>query len=91
MSNKHETKTTRNAGNPRARDGNNSFTRIQNEEEEGTQFQFSLCRYLPTPKDAERYLSFKGSCSELHVVDQFMLEVRCDALIYFYLFCREEF
>uniref|UniRef100_A0A803VV52 FH2 domain-containing protein n=1 Tax=Ficedula albicollis TaxID=59894 RepID=A0A803VV52_FICAL len=35
----------------------------------------ALRRYLPTPKDAERYLSFKGSCSELHVVDQFMLEL----------------
>ncbi|XP_014729256.1 PREDICTED: formin-F-like [Sturnus vulgaris] len=35
----------------------------------------ALRRYLPTPKDAERYLSFKGSCSELHVVDQFMLEM----------------
>ncbi|XP_038015319.1 formin-like protein 6 [Motacilla alba alba] len=35
----------------------------------------ALRRYLPTPKDAERYLSFKGPCSELHVVDQFMLEM----------------
>ncbi|XP_017591415.1 PREDICTED: formin-F [Corvus brachyrhynchos] len=35
----------------------------------------ALRRYLPTPKDAERYLSFKGSCSELHMVDQFMLEM----------------
>ncbi|XP_030144603.4 disheveled-associated activator of morphogenesis 1-A [Taeniopygia guttata] len=35
----------------------------------------ALRRYLPTPKDAERYLSFRGSCSELHVVDQFMLEM----------------
>ncbi|XP_056363736.1 uncharacterized protein LOC130261473 [Oenanthe melanoleuca] len=35
----------------------------------------ALRRYLPTAKDAERYLSFKGSCSELHVVDQFMLEM----------------
>ncbi|XP_008936063.1 PREDICTED: formin-like protein 17, partial [Merops nubicus] len=31
--------------------------------------------YMPTPKDAERYQSFKGSPSELHVVDQFMLEM----------------
>ncbi|XP_053937492.1 uncharacterized protein LOC104057393 isoform X1 [Cuculus canorus] len=35
----------------------------------------ALRRYLPTPKDAERYQSFKGSPSELHVVDQFMLEM----------------
>lgn len=33
-------------------------------------------RYMLTPKDAERYQSFKGSPSKLHVVDQFMLEVR---------------
>ncbi|XP_009869524.1 PREDICTED: uncharacterized protein LOC104275299 [Apaloderma vittatum] len=31
--------------------------------------------YMPTPKDVERYQSFKGSPSELHVVDQFMLEM----------------
>ncbi|KAM6248862.1 disheveled-associated activator of morphogenesis 2-like [Porphyrio hochstetteri] len=30
---------------------------------------------MPTPKDIERYQSFKGSPSELHVVDQFMLEM----------------
>ncbi|XP_050838211.1 delphilin-like isoform X1 [Serinus canaria] len=35
----------------------------------------ALRRYLPTAKDAERYLSFQGPCSELHVVDQFMLEM----------------
>ncbi|CAN8191484.1 unnamed protein product [Coccothraustes coccothraustes] len=35
----------------------------------------ALRRYLPTAKDAERYLSFKGPCSELHLVDQFMLEM----------------
>ncbi|XP_061231354.1 delphilin-like isoform X3 [Neopsephotus bourkii] len=35
----------------------------------------ALRRYMPTPKDAERYQSFKGSSSELHVVDQFMLEL----------------
>ncbi|XP_064530239.1 delphilin-like [Pseudopipra pipra] len=35
----------------------------------------ALRRYMPTAKDAERYQSFKGSCSELHVVDQFMLEM----------------
>ncbi|XP_014799144.1 PREDICTED: formin-H-like [Calidris pugnax] len=35
----------------------------------------ALRRYIPTPKDTERYQSFKGSPSELHVVDQFMLEM----------------
>ncbi|KAJ7400567.1 formin-H-like protein [Pitangus sulphuratus] len=35
----------------------------------------ALRRYMPTAKDAERYQSFKGLCSELHVVDQFMLEM----------------
>ncbi|XP_032849471.1 delphilin [Tyto alba] len=35
----------------------------------------ALRRYMPTPKDAERYQTFKGSPSELHVVDQFMLEM----------------
>lgn len=39
-------------------------------------FHLLIYRYMPTPKDAERYQSFKGSPSELHVVDQFMLEVR---------------
>ncbi|XP_010079842.1 PREDICTED: formin-H-like, partial [Pterocles gutturalis] len=35
----------------------------------------ALRRYMPTPKDAERYQSFRGSPSELHVVDQFMFEM----------------
>uniref|UniRef100_A0A8B9U4D6 Uncharacterized protein n=1 Tax=Anas zonorhyncha TaxID=75864 RepID=A0A8B9U4D6_9AVES len=35
----------------------------------------ALRRYMLTPKDAERYQSFKGSPSKLHVVDQFMLEM----------------
>ncbi|XP_027737020.1 disheveled-associated activator of morphogenesis 2-like [Empidonax traillii] len=35
----------------------------------------ALRRYMPTAKDAERYQSFRGLCSELHVVDQFMLEM----------------
>ncbi|XP_065422098.1 formin-I-like isoform X3 [Chrysemys picta bellii] len=35
----------------------------------------ALRRYLPTPKDLEMYQSVKGSPSELHVVDQFMLEM----------------
>lgn len=39
-------------------------------------YRLLFYRYMPTPKDAERYQSFKGCPSELHVVDQFMLEVR---------------
>uniref|UniRef100_A0A8B9S2F6 Uncharacterized protein n=1 Tax=Apteryx owenii TaxID=8824 RepID=A0A8B9S2F6_APTOW len=35
----------------------------------------ALRRYMPTPKDVERYQAFRGSPSELHVVDQFMLEM----------------
>uniref|UniRef100_A0ABM5G5K6 Uncharacterized protein isoform X1 n=3 Tax=Pogona vitticeps TaxID=103695 RepID=A0ABM5G5K6_9SAUR len=35
----------------------------------------ALRRYQPTAKDKEMYLSFKGPPSELHLVDQFMLEM----------------
>ncbi|XP_053250273.1 disheveled-associated activator of morphogenesis 2-like [Podarcis raffonei] len=35
----------------------------------------ALRRYQPTAKDIEMYTSFKGSPSELHLVDQFMLEM----------------
>ncbi|XP_054837841.1 uncharacterized protein LOC129331349 isoform X3 [Eublepharis macularius] len=35
----------------------------------------ALRRYQPTLKDIEMYQSFKGSPSELHLVDQFMLEI----------------
>ncbi|KAJ7332066.1 hypothetical protein JRQ81_014246 [Phrynocephalus forsythii] len=35
----------------------------------------ALRRYQPTAKDKEMYLSFKGSPLELHLVDQFMLEM----------------
>ncbi|XP_060088954.1 formin-F-like [Heteronotia binoei] len=35
----------------------------------------TLRRYQPTLKDREMYQSFKGSTSELHQVDQFMLEM----------------
>ncbi|XP_053106138.1 uncharacterized protein LOC128324941 isoform X2 [Hemicordylus capensis] len=35
----------------------------------------ALRRYQPTAKDIEMYQSFKGSPSELHLVDQFMLEM----------------
>ncbi|XP_041700986.1 protein diaphanous homolog 1-like [Coregonus clupeaformis] len=35
----------------------------------------SLRRYLPTSDDVEMYKSYKGSVSELHVVDQYMMEM----------------
>ncbi|KAJ6665706.1 hypothetical protein lerEdw1_002076 [Lerista edwardsae] len=35
----------------------------------------ALRRYQPTAKDIEMYQSFKGSPSDLHTVDQFMLEM----------------
>ncbi|KAM4691974.1 uncharacterized protein WCC33_016796 [Rhinophrynus dorsalis] len=35
----------------------------------------NLKRYVPTVADKNMYLSFKGSFSELHIVDQFMLEM----------------
>lgn len=38
-------------------------------------FPLLFCRYMLTPKDAEKYQSFRGCPSELHIVDQFMLEV----------------
>ncbi|XP_067856711.1 uncharacterized protein [Heptranchias perlo] len=33
----------------------------------------SLRRYVPTPDDIEKYKSYKGSQSELHIVDQYMM------------------
>ncbi|XP_029574671.1 protein diaphanous homolog 1 [Salmo trutta] len=35
----------------------------------------SLRRYVPTSDDVEMYKSYKGSVSELHVVDQYMMEM----------------
>ncbi|XP_035236516.1 formin-F [Anguilla anguilla] len=35
----------------------------------------SLRRYVPTPGDIEMYKSYKGQVSELHVVDQYMMEM----------------
>ncbi|XP_018615910.2 formin-like protein 13 [Scleropages formosus] len=35
----------------------------------------SLRRYVPTSDDVEMYKSYKGSPSELHLVDQYMLEM----------------
>ncbi|XP_072917721.1 uncharacterized protein [Hemitrygon akajei] len=35
----------------------------------------SLRRYVPTPSDIEKYNAYKGSQSDLHVVDQYMMEM----------------
>ncbi|MBN3309922.1 FH6 protein, partial [Amia calva] len=35
----------------------------------------SLRRYVPTPDDVEMYKSYKGSPSELHLVDQYMMQM----------------
>ncbi|XP_053499137.1 protein diaphanous homolog 3 isoform X1 [Ictalurus furcatus] len=35
----------------------------------------SLRRYVPTPDDIEMYKSYKGDASELHMVDQYMMEL----------------
>uniref|UniRef100_A0A8C1SH00 FH2 domain-containing protein n=1 Tax=Cyprinus carpio TaxID=7962 RepID=A0A8C1SH00_CYPCA len=50
---------------------------IINEEEGGLSDEHiaSLRRYVPTPDDIEMYKSHKGEPSELHVVDQYMMEM----------------
>ncbi|MBN3319555.1 FH13 protein, partial [Atractosteus spatula] len=50
---------------------------ILNEEDGGLSDEqiASLRRYVPTPDDVEMYKSYKGSPSELHLVDQYMLEM----------------
>lgn len=55
---------------------NNCFTLWQYSRKRTSDLHLLFYRYMLTPKDAERYQSFKGSPSKLHVVDQFMLEVR---------------
>ncbi|XP_067904242.1 formin-F [Heterodontus francisci] len=35
----------------------------------------SLRRYVPTPDDIEKYKMYKGSLADLHVVDQYMMEM----------------
>ncbi|XP_078411499.1 uncharacterized protein LOC144688604 [Cetorhinus maximus] len=35
----------------------------------------SLRRYVPTPNDIEKYKTYKGSQADLHVVDQYMMEM----------------
>lgn len=38
---------------------------------------FVLCsRYVPTLDDVEMYKSHKGPVTELHIVDQYMMEVQ---------------
>lgn len=39
-------------------------------------FVVFFIRYVPTPDDIEMYKSHKGDPSELHVVDQYMMEVK---------------
>ncbi|XP_056306021.1 uncharacterized protein LOC130217833 isoform X2 [Danio aesculapii] len=50
---------------------------IINEEEGGLSDEHiaSLRRYVPTPDDVEMYKSHKGDSAELHVVDQYMMEM----------------
>nr|XP_015220046.1 PREDICTED: formin-like protein 13 isoform X1 [Lepisosteus oculatus] len=50
---------------------------ILNEEDGGLSDEqiASLRRYVPTPDDVEMYKSYKGLPSELHLVDQYMLEM----------------
>ncbi|XP_062897565.1 disheveled-associated activator of morphogenesis 2 [Mobula hypostoma] len=35
----------------------------------------SLRRYIPTPNDIQKYNAYKGSQSDLHIVDQYMMEM----------------
>ena len=37
---------------------------------------FPCSRYVPTMDDVEMYKSHKGPVTELHIVDQYMLEVQ---------------
>ncbi|XP_057685848.1 formin-H isoform X2 [Corythoichthys intestinalis] len=52
---------------------------IINEEDGGLSDEHitSLRRYVPTVEDVEMYKSYKGPVSELHIVDQYMMEM-CD-------------
>ncbi|XP_037126869.1 formin-like protein 13 isoform X1 [Syngnathus acus] len=52
---------------------------IINEEDGGLSDEHitSLRRYVPTLEDVEMYKSYKGPVSELHIVDQYMMEM-CD-------------
>ncbi|XP_026864086.1 formin-like protein 13 isoform X2 [Electrophorus electricus] len=50
---------------------------IVNEREGGLSDEHiaSLRRYVPTPDDIEMYKSYKGEVNDLHVVDQYMMEL----------------
>ncbi|XP_070695075.1 uncharacterized protein [Pempheris klunzingeri] len=50
---------------------------IINEEDGGLSDEHitSLRRYVPTPDDVEKYKSYTGPVTELHVVDQYMMEM----------------
>ncbi|XP_061542014.1 uncharacterized protein LOC133407785 [Phycodurus eques] len=52
---------------------------VINEEDGGLSDEHitSLRRYVPTLEDVEMYKSYKGPVSELHIVDQYMMEM-CD-------------
>lgn len=39
-------------------------------------FVVFFIRYVPTADDIEMYKSYKGDMTELHVVDQYMKEVK---------------
>lgn len=39
-------------------------------------FVVFFIRYVPTADDIEMYKSHKGDVTELHVVDQYMMEVK---------------
>ena len=44
-------------------------------------FMCVFYRYVPTMDDVEMYKSHKGSVAELHIVDQYMMEVRAKTLL----------
>ncbi|XP_053704318.1 uncharacterized protein LOC128749102 isoform X3 [Synchiropus splendidus] len=50
---------------------------VVNEEDGGLSDEHitSLRRYVPTQEDVEMYKSYKGVVSELHIVDQYMMEM----------------
>ncbi|TKS76637.1 Formin-H Diaphanous-related formin dia2 [Collichthys lucidus] len=52
---------------------------IINEEDGGMSDEHitSLRRYVPTLEDVEMYKSHKGPVTELHIVDQYMMEIKC--------------
>lgn len=53
---------------------------------------FITSRYVPTVDDVEMYKSHKGPVTDLHIVDQYMMEVEfqrcCSATMSYHLFLR---